>query len=57
MKRKIPHDRPKFRYQTNENTVKSTYIVYVTLSYFQLNLDPGIVSVKSWETLHLIKFS
>ena len=27
------------------------------LSYFQLNLDPGIVSVKSWETLHLIKFS
>ena len=27
------------------------------LSYFQLNLDPGSVSVKSWGTLHLIKFS
>ena len=27
------------------------------LSYFQLNLDPEIVSVKSWGTLHLIKFS
>ena len=28
MKRKIPHDRPKFRYETNENTVKGAYIVY-----------------------------
>ena len=26
------------------------------LSYFQLNLDPGSVSVKSWGTLHLINF-
>ena len=28
MKRKIPHDRPKFRCETNENTVKGAYIVY-----------------------------
>ena len=35
MKRKIPHDRPKFRYETNENTVEGAYIVYGRSDVFE----------------------
>ena len=35
MKRKILHDRPKFKCETNENTVKGAYIVYGRSDVFE----------------------
>ena len=35
MKRKIPPDRPKFRCETNENTVKGAYIAYGRSDVFE----------------------